>query len=56
MTIRVTCDGCGKIEEPRRDDISEIENSFCGEFVIRDYCGKCEREKAAEIKTVLGEK
>lgn len=57
MSVRAICDGCGKVEEPRREDICELKFDL-GESVtvIRDYCAECETKIVGKLKQVLEER
>lgn len=55
MTVRVTCDGCGRVEEPRRLDICEVTLDWDGLTIIRDYCAKCQGARTDQIKKIFDE-
>lgn len=55
MAIRITCDGCGKVEEPRRHDNCEITFDLDGMTIIRDYCQPCQFGRTEQIKKILNE-
>ena len=57
MAVKVTCDGCGKVEEPRREDICELKFDLGDSVtVLRDFCGPCETAMMNKLKETLGEK
>ncbi len=53
MSLVVTCDGCGKVEKPRREDICDIQYRIDDETWNKDFCAKCQDEMKAALLAVL---
>lgn len=56
MSIIVTCDGCGKVEQPRREDICDVEYRIGGDQYNKDFCAKCEEAMKVELLKTLNVK
>ena len=56
MSLVVTCDGCGKVEQPIREDICQVKYQIGDDHYAKDFCAKCEDEMKANLLKVLNVK
>lgn len=56
MSLIVTCDGCGKVEQPVREDICDIAYVIDDEHYHKDFCAECQDKVKAGILIILNVK